>query len=93
MNALVRWPIVLHLGWISAASLVNANNWLAKRGTPVGAKTAASAASAAAAWPSSASAGAHETVGAWRGSARGGGRRLIEVVAPRAERGYLCPER
>jgi hypothetical protein len=49
VNALVRWPIVLHLGWISAASLVNANNWLAKRGTPVGAKTAAAAASVAAA--------------------------------------------
>ena len=28
-NALVRWPIALHFGWISAASLVNLNNWRA----------------------------------------------------------------
>jgi len=32
-NALVRWPVALHFGWISAASLVNLNNWLARRGT------------------------------------------------------------
>ena len=30
-NAVVRWPIALHFGWISAASLVNLNNWLARR--------------------------------------------------------------
>ena len=30
-NAVVRWPIALHFGWISAASLVALNNWLARR--------------------------------------------------------------
>ena len=46
-NALVRWPIVLHLGWITAASLVNLNNWLARRGTSVGIKAAVAKASVA----------------------------------------------
>ena len=31
-NVLVRWPLTLHFGWITAASLVNFNNWLARVG-------------------------------------------------------------
>jgi hypothetical protein len=34
-NALVRWPVALHFGWISAASLVNLNNWLARAAAPL----------------------------------------------------------
>ncbi len=48
-DALVRWPIVLHFGWLTAASLVNANNWLARRGTEVRVKAGVAAASVAAA--------------------------------------------
>ena len=43
-DALVRWPIVLHFGWLTA-SLVNANNWLARRGTEVRVKAGVAAAS------------------------------------------------
>ena len=45
-DALVRWPIVLHFGWITSASLVNWNNWLAHRGTAVSIKAFAACASA-----------------------------------------------
>lgn len=48
-NALVRWPVALHFGWITAASLVNLHNWLARRGTPLRQKEAAVYASVAAA--------------------------------------------
>ena len=48
-NALVRWPVTLHFGWISAASLVNLNNWLARRGTSLGLKEAVAKGSVAAA--------------------------------------------
>lgn len=47
IDALVRWPIVLHFGWITAASLVNWNNWLARRGTAVSVKAFVACASAA----------------------------------------------
>jgi hypothetical protein len=29
-NVLVRWPVTLHFGWITAAALVNLNNWLSR---------------------------------------------------------------
>ena len=45
-NALVRWPVALHFGWITAAALVNANNWLARTVVSVRAKEAAAHASA-----------------------------------------------
>ena len=48
-NALVRWPVAPHFGWITAASLVNLHNWLARRGTPLRQKEAAVYASVAAA--------------------------------------------
>ena len=48
-NALVRWPVALHFGWITAASLVNLNNWLARRGTSLWVKEAAALSSVAAA--------------------------------------------
>lgn len=35
LNLMVRWPLVLHFGWVTAAALVNFNNWLALRGTSV----------------------------------------------------------
>eukprot|EP00966_Prymnesium_polylepis_P088604 2050486-Prymnesium_polylepis.1 len=37
-NAFVRVPVALHFGWITAASLVNLNNWLARKGTSLAAK-------------------------------------------------------
>ena len=46
-DAFVRWPIVLHLGWISAASLVNLNNYLARRGSSVALKAVAAKTSVA----------------------------------------------
>jgi len=48
-NALVRWPIVLHFGWICAAALVNLNNWLARIGAPLALKEATAYASVVAA--------------------------------------------
>lgn len=45
----VRWPLALHLGWITAAALVNLNNWLARRGSSVALKEAAAIGSVAAA--------------------------------------------
>lgn len=48
-NALVRWPVALHFGWITAASLVNLNNYLARRGTPLRVREGAAYASVAAA--------------------------------------------
>ena len=44
-NALVRWPLTLHFGWICAAALVNFNNWLAKGGASVAVKQIAACAS------------------------------------------------
>jgi hypothetical protein len=29
-NVLVRWPVTLHYGWITAATLVNTNNWISR---------------------------------------------------------------
>lgn len=48
-NALVRWPIALHFGWISAASLVNLNNWLARRESSLALRERAALGSVAAA--------------------------------------------
>ena len=48
-NALVRWPVALHFGWITAASLVNLHNWLARRGTALRLKQVAAHVSVAAA--------------------------------------------
>jgi len=48
-NAFVRWPVALHFGWITAASLVNLNNWLARRAAPLHLREAASLGSVAAA--------------------------------------------
>ena len=38
-------PVALHFGWITAAALVNFNNWLARIGAPLRAKEAAAYAS------------------------------------------------
>ena len=48
-NALVRWPVTLHFGWVVAASLVNGNNWLARSGSALSVREAAAYASVAAA--------------------------------------------
>uniref|UniRef100_A0A7S0Q3J2 Uncharacterized protein n=1 Tax=Coccolithus braarudii TaxID=221442 RepID=A0A7S0Q3J2_9EUKA len=48
-NCLVRVPVTLHFGWITAAALVNANNYLARTVASVRAKEAAAHASSLAA--------------------------------------------
>lgn len=48
-NALVRWPLTLHFGWICAAALVNLNNWLARRASSLRVREGAAYASVAAA--------------------------------------------
>jgi hypothetical protein len=48
-NAIVRWPVALHFGWITAASLVNLNNWLARRKSTLQLKKAVAFGSVAAA--------------------------------------------
>ena len=48
-NAVVRWPVALHFGWITAASLVNLNNWLARRATALRVREVAAYSSVAAA--------------------------------------------
>jgi len=40
-NAIVRIPITLHFGWITCATLVNFNNWMANNGSTISAKLAA----------------------------------------------------
>ena len=40
-DLLVRWPLTLHFGWISAATLVNLNKFLALRGSSLRLKEAA----------------------------------------------------
>ena len=46
-NAFVRWPVALHFGWITAAALVNLNNYLARRAAPLRLREAASRGSVA----------------------------------------------